>query len=202
MTKRIWMWSFVFGLFAAMIAYFALFSSGNSSPASAGTETASAPVVEEEELDEEVVDEGIPPRELNNPMVQASEGKRAISLRVINAEEGVSGYIEPNSRVDIIAYETNIEEEEGKEKEYLSAVLVLENVLVLASGLSSSDQEEAMKYQTVTVEVSPEDGVMLSLAAKDEEGFYFMLRNPEDDKVLKEPFYKNTREVVKREDKE
>ncbi len=51
---------------------------------------------------------------------------------------------------------------------------------------------------TVTLEVTPEEGVMLSLAAKDKDGFYFMLRNTKDSATGKLN-YKQTREVIKEE---
>ena len=45
-------------------------------------------------------------------MIEVSEGNRAISLKAA-LESGVSGYIEPGSYVDIIAYETTKDEAAG-----------------------------------------------------------------------------------------
>ncbi len=125
-------------------------------------------------------------------MVEVSEGKRAISLKTI-LEGGVSGYIEPNANVDVIAYETTIDE--NTKKKYKSSVLVLQNIKVLAIGKSSDTTQEALDYQTVTLEVTPDQGLMLSLAAKDKDGFYFMLRNTKDEGVI-EDMKRSTREVL------
>ena len=134
-------------------------------------------------------------REFVNPIVDVSKGKRAISIKV-NLEQGVSGYIAPNSMVDVIAYETT--KDDATKKEFKSAVLVLENVKVLTSGKSSDNKEAALKYETVTLEVTPEEGVVLSLASKDKDGFYLMLRNTEDTETGKAGL-KQTREVIKEE---
>ncbi len=182
-TKRIWMWSVIFGAFATVIVYVALFTNLTTD---AETEVKK---VEEPEVATETT---IPKREMPNAIVEVSEGKRAISIDVELAP-GVSGYIEPNSFVDVIAYETMIDEEK---KEFKSAVMMLQKVKVLSSGKSPDSTEEALHYVTVTLEVTPEEGVSLSLAAKDKDGFYLMLRNSEDDGTVKEGL-KETRQVYK-----
>ena len=48
--------------------------------------------------------------------------------------------------------------DEDAEKVSQTAVLVLENVKVLASGKSPDSPDEALRYETVTVEVTPEGG--------------------------------------------
>lgn len=200
-TKKIWLSSLVIGVMVAIIAYFALFPKQQASVATSGeVEQASGNNVEiDNQAEAEEVDFS---REITNPIVEVDKGKRAISIYV-DIAPGVSGYVEPESKVDVIAYESDKDEE--KDKEYRSAVLVLENVKVLTSGNSSSSKEEALKYQTVTLEVTPEEGVMLSLASRDKDGFYLMLRNEEDTETGKQG-YKQTREVLKdnakKEDKE
>lgn len=197
-TKRIWMWSFIFGLITSVVAYMVLFSDQPFLPSSASkvdvepSKVVEAAEADEEEKDEETKKENIE-RVMNNPIIEVSEGKRAISLSVA-LDQGVSGYVEPNSHVDIIAYESYVDEK--TEKEYRSAVLVLQNVKVLASGKSSDGTDEALRYETVTVEVTAEEGVMLGLASLDKDGFYLMLRNNEDESVEKE-IIKQTREVIK-----
>lgn len=182
-TKRIWMWSIVFGAFATVIVYVALFTNLTTD---AETEVKK---VEEPEVAAETT---ISKREIPNSMVEVSEGHRAISLNVELAS-GVSGYVQPNDFVDVIAYETKIDEEK---KEFKSAVLILQSVKVLTSGKAPDSMEEALHYETVTLEVTPEQGVSLSLAAKDKDGFYLMLRNGEDDGTVKEGL-KETRQVYK-----
>lgn len=205
-TKRLWIWSLIFGIMASLLVYGFVFMNFSEPALSESEPTeeelAAAALEEEERLAEEAFQ-----REKVNPIVEISEGKRAISLKVALIEEGVSGYIEPKSYVDIIAYSTNFEEEEAVEGEEavereepleietLTAELILQNVKVLASGASADTEDEALRYETVTVEVTPEEGVLLSLAAKDQDGFYFMLRNEEDDQ-LGNPV-QLTRQVVK-----
>ncbi|MBS4213280.1 MULTISPECIES: Flp pilus assembly protein CpaB [Neobacillus] len=201
-TKKIWIISLIFGIAVAGVVYFTVFAKGNgSTPASAtvseklkdGTGKKTDAEVEKEKQAEK---EKALARESVNPMVDVSEGKRAISIRA-EKEEGVSGYIAPNSMVDVIAYESMKDDATGKE--YRSAVLVLENVKVLTSGKSADNKEAALNYETVTLEVKPEEGVMLSLASKDKDGFYLMLRNTKDSETGKAGF-KQTREVIKEGD--
>ncbi|TKD72132.1 Flp pilus assembly protein CpaB [Pseudalkalibacillus hwajinpoensis] len=188
-TKRIWMWSLIFGVFATLIVYVGLFT--NLTAVTTNSESDVKEAEKTEVLTE--AEETIAGREIANPIAKVSEGKRAISINV-DLAGGVSGYIEPNSYVDVVAYEQEIDEE--KEKEYKAAVLVLQNIKVLTSGKAPDSADEALHYETVTLEVTPEEGVMLSLAAKDESGFYLMLRNKEDDGVSKKAL-KEKRQVYK-----
>ncbi len=202
-TKKIWIISLVLGLMVAGFVYLSILA--KEKPAT----PASAPVSQEiQEKKDKKSDEQIEKekqekkeksleREFTNPIVDVNKGKRAISIRVELAE-GVSGYVAPNSMVDVVAYETK--KDDATKKEFKSAVLVLENVKVLTSGKSSDNKEGALKYETVTLEVTVEEGVMLSLASKDKDGFYLMLRNTED-KGTGKAGYKQTREVIK-DDKE
>lgn len=194
-TKKIWLWSLIMGTMVALVAYFSFL------PRETVTTTASVNVSQEDNKDDsesiEEEEQGAK-REMSNPMLEVGKGKRAISIAV-DLVPGVSGYVEPESQVDVIAYETT--EDEKKEKKFKSAVLVLENIRVLASGKSADNQEEALYYQSVTLEVTPEEGVMLGLASKDKDGFYLMLRNKEDTETGKKG-YKETRELLEDDDKE
>ncbi|CAH2714466.1 hypothetical protein BACCIP111895_01629 [Neobacillus rhizosphaerae] len=198
-TKKIWIISLILGLVVAGFAYITIFAKEKpSTPASAtitenNAKTKNKKSPEEIEKEKQAEKEKALVREFINPIVDLSKGKRAISLRV-NLEQGVSGYIAPNSLVDVIAYETTKEDKTGKE--YKSAVIVLEKVKVLTSGKSSDNKEAALLYETVTLEVTPEEGVMLGLASKDKDGFYLMLRNS-DDKETGKAGLKQTREVIK-----
>lgn len=188
-TKRIWIWSFIFALFAASAIYVVLFTN-TAEPASSAKEyeEEETDVTEEEEL---LVETG---RIMNNPIIPVEEGKRAISLEIREDFMGVSGYIEPESYVDIVAYYNSLDEKE--KKEFISAEIILQNVKVLASGGSHQRDDEALQYTAVTVEVTPEEGVLLSLVAKEENGFYFMLRNDEDTEISSDPVIE-TREIWK-----
>lgn len=188
-TKRIWIWSFVFGLFASLIVYVLLFSNLDTSASANKEAQKTAAKTEQKSANVEKIVE----RKKNNPILQVSEGKRAISLKV-TLEQGVSGYIEPGSYVDIIAYTTT--KDEGAKKSYKSAKLILQNKKVLTSGKSSDKEEESLNYETVTIEVTPTEGVMLGLASKDKDGFYLMLRNAKDQGVEKKEITQ-TREIYK-----
>ncbi|WP_066314422.1 Flp pilus assembly protein CpaB [Bacillus sp. FJAT-29814] len=203
-TKKIWLISLILGLIVAGFLYVSIFSKeSGSTPASTSVsqetnKDKSQKSAEEKEKEKQAEKEKALVREFANPIVDVSTGRRAISIRV-NLEGGVSGYIAPNSMVDVIAYETT--KDDAANKEFKSAVLVLENVKVLSSGQSSDTKEAALKYETVTLEVTTEEGVMLSLAAKDKDGFYLMLRN-KDDKETGKAGIKHTREVIKEDTKE
>ncbi|MEH7501320.1 Flp pilus assembly protein CpaB [Neobacillus drentensis] len=190
-TKKIWIISLILGVAVAGIAYLTVFSKGKASSASGVVVTQEKE--EKKAGDEQAKKEKELEREIKNPLVEVSKGKRAISVKV-NLEQGVSGYVAQNSMVDVIAYETT--KDDKKDKEYKSAVLVLENVKVLTSGKAADNKEEALHYETVTLEVTPEEGVMLGLASQDKNGFYLMLRNTTDTQTGKAGL-KQTREVIK-----
>lgn len=193
-TKKIWIISLILGMTVAGLVYISLYAksaSVNVSDVQAETNDKKT----EEEKEKQSKKEAALAREFVNPIADVSKGMRAISIKV-NLESGVSGYISPNSMVDVIAYETT--KDDSTKKEFKSAVLVLENVRVLTSGKSSDNKEAALLYETVTVEVTPEQGVVLSLASKDKDGFYLMLRNTEDTETGKAGL-KQTREIIKEE---
>jgi pilus assembly protein CpaB len=200
-TKKIWIISVVLGLMVAGFVYLSLFSKEKTStPASTAVsqdaqEKKGQKSQEDIEKKKQAEKEQALLREFVNPIEDVSTGKRAISIKV-ELQHGVSGYIVPNSMVDVIAYETT--KDDATKKEFKSAVLVLENVKVLTSGQSSDNKETALQYETVTLEVTPEQGVVLSLASKDKDGFYLMLRNSEDNETGKAGI-KQTREVIKGE---
>jgi pilus assembly protein CpaB len=204
-TKKIWIISLILGLTVAGFVYFTMFVKDNSStPASvkvSQSDTKDGVKSEEEqekEKEKQAEKEKALLREFSNPIVDVSTGKRAISIRV-DLAPGVSGYIAPNSMVDVIAFETT--KDDATKKEFKSAVLVLENVKVLTSGKSSDPKKSALNYETVTLEVTVEEGIVLSLASKDKDGFYLMLRNTEDTETGKAGL-KQTREVIKEESAE
>ncbi|MEH7352859.1 Flp pilus assembly protein CpaB [Neobacillus drentensis] len=200
-TKKIWLISLILGLAVAGFLYITIIAKEKpSTPASApisqdNEETKDKKSPEKIEKEKQDEKEKALAREFINPIVEVSKGKRAFSIK-IKLEEGVSGYIAPKSMVDVIAYATT--KDDATKKEFKSAVLVLENVKVLTSGKSSDNKETALQYETVTLEVTPEEGVVLGLASKDKDGFYLMLRNSEDKETGKAGL-KQTREVIKEE---
>jgi pilus assembly protein CpaB len=98
------------------------------------------------------------------------EGKRAITVAV-NQVVGVSGFILPGSRVDIIATE-------GGEPKTL-----LQNIKVLAVGqLLNQEKNDPVSVSAVTLEVDPRQAEIIVKAG----GLRLTLRNPEDGLVVAE----------------
>ena len=88
---------------------------------------------------------------------------------------GISGFILPGNRVDILATLKPV----GTKKEVTK--IVLENILVLATGteMQQNDKGDPAPVDVYTLEVSPEDGEKLALAASNGK-LQFALRNVTD----------------------
>jgi len=110
------------------------------------------------------------------------EGMRAMSVRVDDVT-GVSGFITPNSRVDVlIAGSPGGEGNEGQRSK-----VVLQNIRVLAIGKSiAQTQEKPVEVPTVTLLVSPEEAERLTLATR-YEPVRLALRNYSDELVVGTP---------------
>ena len=103
------------------------------------------------------------------------EGMRAVAVKVDDVT-GISGFVLPGSRVDVIAVGSvgdNSEEEVSK--------VFLENVEIIAAGqnLERDSQGKPQKVQVVTMLVTPEDSQKLALATT-ESKIRLSLRNPLD----------------------
>lgn len=87
-----------------------------------------------------------------------SSKKRAMAVRV-DKVIGVAGFVYPNNRVDVlVSLQT-----EGKP----ITKIILENILVLATGTEMERKEEGKKpllVDVITLEVTPEEAEMLALA--------------------------------------
>lgn len=107
-------------------------------------------------------------------------GKRAIAVKG-DKVLGLSGLIQPENHVDVLVSITNPETKNEVTK------IVLEDILVLAANTQiekGAKEGEAAPVDVYTLEVTPEEGEMLSLAATQGK-LQFALRNPMDmDKVL------------------
>jgi pilus assembly protein CpaB len=110
------------------------------------------------------------------------DGMRAMSVRVDDVT-GVSGFITPNSRVDVlVAGAPGGEGNEGQRSK-----LVLQNIRVLAIGKSiTQTQEKPVEVPTVTLLVSPDDAEKLTLATR-YEPVRLALRNYSDDQMVGTP---------------
>jgi pilus assembly protein CpaB len=87
-------------------------------------------------------------------------GQRAMAVR-INDVAGISGLIQPNSRVDVLV---TIEESPGSSKQV--AKLFMSNMLVLSVGteIQRDTQGKAINATTVTLAVTPEEAEQLAIA--------------------------------------
>jgi pilus assembly protein CpaB len=87
-------------------------------------------------------------------------GKRAIAVKG-DKVIGISGFINPGNRVDVLVTIEDPKKKEDKTK------TILENVLVLATGtqIQENDKGEPAPVDVYTLEVDPEDGEKLALAA-------------------------------------
>jgi pilus assembly protein CpaB len=102
-----------------------------------------------------------------------SEKKRAVAVKV-DKVIGVSGFINPGNRVDVLVTTNKGETAVTK--------IVLENMLVLATGTQmekTGTQEKATPVDVITMEVTPEEAEKLALAAS-EGKIQLALRNPAD----------------------
>ena len=107
------------------------------------------------------------------------EGKRAMSVKV-DSVTGVSGFITPNSRVDVLV--SGMPEQGDREQR---SKVILQNVRVLATGTTIEQKDEKpVEVPTVTLVVSPEEAERLTLAAR-QEPVRLALRNFEDHVVVK-----------------
>ena len=102
--------------------------------------------------------------------------KRAMAVKV-DKVVGVSGFIHPGNRVDVMA----TLDKQGEVPVPIAKV-VLENILVLATGPEiekTGKQEKPTPVDVITLEVTPEEGEKLALAAN-EGKLQLALRNPID----------------------
>ena len=95
------------------------------------------------------------------------DGMRAMSVKVDDVT-GVSGFITPNSRVDVlVAGATGEGAGEGGGGQQQRSKLVLQDIKVLAIGKSVEQRDEkAVEVPTVTLLVTPDQAEKLTLAAR------------------------------------
>jgi pilus assembly protein CpaB len=97
------------------------------------------------------------------------EGARAISIRVDDVS-GVSGFVLPNTFVDVISIET----QGGREV----ATIILEMVRVLAIAQETQSEEgKAKVVKTITLQLSPEEATKLALKVR-QGSIHLTLRSP------------------------
>jgi len=125
---------------------------------------------------EPITEHKLAPRDVTAGGVAAviQQGKRAIAVKG-DMVIGISGFIRPGDRVDILVTLTH-----PKTKDEVTK-LVLENIPVLATGtqIQENGKGEPMPVDVYTLEVSPEEGEKLALAASKGK-LQFALRNVTD----------------------
>ncbi len=93
-----------------------------------------------------------------------SPKKRAMGVKV-DKVVGVSGFIHPGNRVDVLVTLSKNERANSP-----MTKIVLENILVLATGTElekTGKQEKPAQVDVITLEVTPEEGEKLALAASE-----------------------------------
>jgi pilus assembly protein CpaB len=110
-----------------------------------------------------------------------SEGMRGVSVKV-DQVTGVSGFIVPNSRVDVLTAGSSDTDGERDER----SKLILQNVRVLATGHVVEQQNDGQPKEvpTVTLLVNPEDAEKLTLASR-QDTILLALRNYSDHDTVK-----------------
>jgi pilus assembly protein CpaB len=125
---------------------------------------------------EAILESKLAPTDVKTGGVSAivTPGKRALAVKG-DKVIGISGFILPGNRVDILATMKRVGTKEGITK------IVLENILVLATGteVQKNDKGDPAPVDVYTLEVSPEDGEKLALAASNGK-LQFALRNVTD----------------------
>lgn len=113
---------------------------------------------------------------------QLEKGYRAISVSV-NEVTGVSGFIEEGDHVDVVA--SVIYPKPEGETAYAISTMLVENVLVLKTGLAKVDETDTGAiYQTVTLSVVPDDAIKINYAASN--GLLRLILRPVlDDRIVK-----------------
>jgi pilus assembly protein CpaB len=95
--------------------------------------------------------------------VRLEAGKRALAVRV-DEIIGVSGFIVPDDRVDVILTTTPL----GANQETKISKIVLQNKRVLSVAQSTEQKEgKPQLARSITLEVTPEDAEKLSLASQE-----------------------------------
>jgi len=133
-------------------------------------------VIGELKQGEVIVEHRLAPNNITTGGISAvlKPGKRAIAVRG-DKVIGISGFVNPGNNVDILVTLTDPNSKTQKTK------LVLENILVLATGtqIQKNEKGDPAPIDVYTLEVTPEEGEKLALSAS-EGKLQFALRNMMD----------------------
>lgn len=111
------------------------------------------------------------------------EGKRAFTISV-DAVTGVSGFIAPGDRVDILA-NISIEEKVGdKTNQIPTSLIVSQNIEVLAAGNNIRVENGVnVAYTTITLALTPDESVTMNLVSANGK-LRAILRSPLDKEIV------------------
>jgi len=127
-------------------------------------------------LDKKLGPKGSPPGLVAN----IPKGMRAYTVDVTE-QSGVSGFILPNHRVDVVRYEA------GEKSQFQRGETILQDVQVLAAGQVFTRQEEkSLQNRTVTLAVLPEQ-VHILVAARAKGPLSLSLRGVNDHDIVDRP---------------
>lgn len=113
--------------------------------------------------------------------VLLTPGHRAMAVKV-NEIIGVSGFIAPDDRVDVIA---NVEQPgtTGREGQISKIVLQNRRVLSVAQTMEQTKDGKPQVASSITLELTPEDAEKLSLASQ-EGKILLALRSTQDERIV------------------
>ncbi|HTY62191.1 MAG TPA: Flp pilus assembly protein CpaB [Acidobacteriota bacterium] len=116
-------------------------------------------------------------------MTVIPDGMRALSIQV-NSVIGVSGFVLPGSRVDLILTAIPPKDVKGAKQDEMGSKIILENLEVLAAGQNVQRDVEGkpQTVQDVTLLVTPDQAQRVALATGDGR-IQLALRNPLDKKA-------------------
>lgn len=104
-------------------------------------------------------------------------GRRAMSIKV-NEVTGISGFVAPGSRVDVLLSVSGSQEQQARTRIVLEDV----EVLAIAQSIEQLDSKPTV-VNTVTLNVGPHDAETLTLAAN-EGNLHLALRNDSDEEKV------------------
>lgn len=138
-------------------------------------------VVQQLKQGEAIVEHRLAPESVKTGGISAvlKPGKRAIAVKG-DKVIGISGFVNPGNNVDILVTLTDPKTKTQKTK------LIMENIPVLATGtqIQKNEKGDPAPIDVYTLEVTPEEGEILALAAS-EGKLQFALRNMMDsEKIL------------------
>jgi pilus assembly protein CpaB len=130
-----------------------------------------------------IVEHRLAPLDIKTGGVAAvlQQGKRALSVKG-DKVIGISGFINPGNRVDVVLTVTD------PDRELEISKIILQDVPVLATGtqIQKNEKGEPSPVDVYTLELTPEDAEKLALAAS-EGKLQFALRNAMDTEAVSTP---------------